>query len=116
MMERFKGSLASYRLPLVVPTFIEQPEHCGVLRVERGAMSREFNVRGGCLTQVSSNEPREHLAEVLADLRIIDRAQAAAAFEEAEAHQVPFGIHLVARGLGSVHLYSTKTVQSTKTA
>ena len=46
----------------------------------------------------SSNEPREHLAQVLSDLDILDVATAAAAFEGARAESVPFGTFLVDRG------------------
>jgi hypothetical protein len=98
-MERFKGNLASYRLRLLMPAFFKAPEVDGVLRVERGAVRRHFFIQRGYLVGESSSEPTEHLGQVLARLRLLDAARAAAAFDEAEAARVPFGTFLVERGL-----------------
>lgn len=98
-MERFKGNLASYRLQLLMPAFFEAPAVDGMLRVERGAVRRHFFFQRGHLVGESSSEPMEHLGQVLARLRILDAATAAAAFVAAEAAGVPFGTFVVERGL-----------------
>lgn len=96
-MEHFKGSLAHYRLQLVMPPLFASQEVEGTLRVERGAVQRHFFFRGGYLVGESSSEPTEHLGQVLVDLRILDAARAAAAFEAAENAGIPFGTFLVQR-------------------
>ncbi|PTL85787.1 DUF4388 domain-containing protein [Vitiosangium sp. GDMCC 1.1324] len=98
-MDRFKGNLASYRLQLLMPAFFEAPAVDGMLRVERGAVRRHFFFQRGLLVGESSSEPREHLGQVLARLRILDAERAAEAFEAAEAAEVPFGTFVVERGL-----------------
>ena len=98
-MESFNGSLASYRLQMVVPPLFASPGVEGTLRVERGAVRRCFQVKDGCLVGESSNDPREHLAQVLVNLRILDAPRAAAAFEAAERASVPYGTFLVQRCL-----------------
>ena len=98
-MERFKGSLASYGLALLMPAFFEAPGVSGVLRVERGAVRRHFFLQDGSLVGESSSEPTEHLGQVLARLGLLDAARAAAAFAAAEAAQTPFGAFVVERGL-----------------
>lgn len=96
-MEHFKGSLAHYRLQLVMPPLFAIQNVEGTLRVERGAIQRRFFFRGGFLVGESSSEPTEHLGQVLVDLRILDAARAAAAFEAAENARIPFGTFLVQR-------------------
>ncbi|XXF81468.1 DUF4388 domain-containing protein [Myxococcaceae bacterium GXIMD 01537] len=96
-MEHFKGSLAHYRLQLVMPPLFASQGVEGVLRVERGAVQRHFFFRGGFLIGESSSEPTEHLGQVLVDLRILDAVRAAAAFEAAENAGIPFGTFLVQR-------------------
>jgi Domain of unknown function (DUF4388) len=98
-MDRFKGNLASYRLQLLMPAFFEAPAVDGMLRVERGAVRRHFFFQRGYLVGESSSEPTEHLGQMLARLRLLDAARAAAAFERAEAEGVPFGTFLVEQGL-----------------
>ena len=100
-MEHFKGSLAHYRLQLLMPALFDAsaPVAEGILRLERGAVLRRFYFRDGLLVGESSSEPGEHLAQVLANLRILDAERAAAAFEAAETGGVPFGTYLVDRGL-----------------
>ena len=100
-MDRFKGSLASYRLELLMPAFFEAPGVSGVLRVERAAVRRHFFLQEGLLVGESSSEPTEHLGQVLARLGLLDAARAAAAFAAAEAAQRPFGAFVVERGLVS---------------
>ncbi|WP_164018097.1 DUF4388 domain-containing protein [Pyxidicoccus trucidator] len=96
-MESFNGSLASYRLQMVMPPLFTAPGVEGTLRVERGAVRRCFQVKDGCLVGESSNDPREHLAQVLVNLRILDAPRAAAAFEAAEGAGIPYGTFLVQR-------------------
>ncbi len=96
-MEHFKGSLAHYRLQLVMPPLFASQDVEGTLRVERGAIQRHFFFRGGFLVGESSSEATEHLGQVLVDLRILDAARAAAAFEAAENAGIPFGTFLVQR-------------------
>ena len=96
-MESFNGSLASYRLQMVMPPLFTGPGVDGTLRVERGAIRRCFQVKDGFLVGESSNDPREHLAQVLVNLRILDAPRAAAAFEAAEGAGVPYGTFLVQR-------------------
>lgn len=98
-MERFRGNLANYKLQLLVPAFIASPQAGGTLRVERAAVRRLFFLQEGLLVGESSSEPHEHLGQVLVDLHILDAAQAAEAFAEAEAAGVPFGTYVVERGL-----------------
>ncbi|MBZ4417323.1 DUF4388 domain-containing protein [Myxococcus sp. RHSTA-1-4] len=96
-MESFNGSLASYRLQMVMPPLFTAQGVEGTLRVERGAVRRCFHVKDGCLVGESSNDPREHLAQVLVNLRILDAPRAAAAFEAAEGAGIPYGTFLVQR-------------------
>src|SRR6218665_887349 len=98
-MERFKGNLASYGLSLLMPAFFDTLGVNGTLRVERAAVRRQFFLRDGHLVGESSSDPREHLGQVLARLRILDAARAATAFEASEAARVPLGTFLVERGL-----------------
>ncbi|WP_434391437.1 DUF4388 domain-containing protein [Melittangium boletus] len=98
-MERFKGSLASYGLTLLMPAFFDALGVEGTLRVERAAVRRQFFLRDGYLVGESSSDPREHLGQVLARLRILDASRAAMAFEASEAARVPLGAFLVERGL-----------------
>jgi hypothetical protein len=97
-MEPFKASLAHYRLSLIVPALLDRNLLTATMRLERGAVRRAFHFRDGFLVAESSNEPREHLAQVLSDLNILDVATAAAAFEAARSESVPFGTFLVDRG------------------
>ncbi|WP_426731317.1 DUF4388 domain-containing protein [Myxococcus faecalis] len=96
-MESFKGSLASYRLQMVMPPLFSTAGVEGTLRVERGAIRRCFQVKDGFLVGESSNDPREHLSQVLVNLRILDAPRAAAAFEAAEGAGTPYGTFLVQR-------------------
>ncbi|MCP3061626.1 DUF4388 domain-containing protein [Myxococcus sp. K38C18041901] len=96
-MESFKGSLASYRLQMVMPPLFSTAGVEGTLRVERGAIRRCFQVKDGFLVGESSNDPREHLSQVLVNLRILDAPRAAAAFEAAEGAGSPYGTFLVQR-------------------
>ncbi|MFP2932527.1 DUF4388 domain-containing protein, partial [Pyxidicoccus sp. 3LG] len=96
-MESFNGSLASYRLQMVMPPLFTAPGVEGTLRVERGAVQRCFHVKDGHLVGESSNDPREHLSQVLVNLRILDAPRAAAAFEAAEGAGTPYGTFLVQR-------------------
>ncbi|MFP2908694.1 DUF4388 domain-containing protein [Pyxidicoccus sp. 3LFB2] len=96
-MESFNGSLASYRLQMVMPPLFAAPGVEGTLRVERGAVRRCFQIKDGHLVGESSNDPREHLAQVLVNLRILDAPRAAAAFEAAEGAGIPYGTFLVQR-------------------
>lgn len=98
-MEKFRGALASYRLKLLVPALVEGGGATGLLVLERGAVRREFQVVNGCLVAERSNDPREHLTQLLADLKILSAAQAAVAFERAEASGIRFGKYLVQNDL-----------------
>lgn len=98
-MERFRGALASYRLKLLVPAMIEGDGATGLLALERGATRREFQLVAGCLVSERSNEPREHLTQLLADLKILSAAAAATAFERAEASGIKFGKYLIQNDL-----------------
>ncbi len=82
-MEAFSGSLAHYRLSFLMPALFEGRLFEGKLRLERGAVIREFTFREGSLIAESSNAPSEHLAQHLADLRVLDAEVAAAAFDAA---------------------------------
>ncbi|MBU8894686.1 DUF4388 domain-containing protein [Corallococcus sp. H22C18031201] len=96
-MEPFTGSLSSYRLQMVMPPLFTAAKLEGTLRVERGAIRRQFFVKDGFLVGESSTDPREHLAQVLVHLRILDAPRAAAAFEAAESADMPYGTFLVQR-------------------
>ncbi len=97
-MEHFKGNLSSYRLSLMMPALFEQGPVTGRLLVERGPCRREFSVEHGAVVAERSTDPREHLAQVLADLRILPPERSAAAFEAAEGSGQPLGRFLVDRG------------------
>lgn len=96
-MDPFCANLSNYRLPLVVPALFDKKLLTGTLRVRRGATERAFSFRDGHLVAASSNEPREHLAQVLSDLKILDLQRSAAAFEAAHAAKVPLGAFLLER-------------------
>jgi hypothetical protein len=96
-MESFKGSLANYRMEMVMPPLFTAPGVEGTLTVERGAVRRGFHVKDGFLVGESSTDPREHLAQVLVNLRILTAPRAAAAFEAAEGAGVAYGTFLVQR-------------------
>jgi len=98
-MEPFRGSLAHYRLQLLVPALFEGPLVSGTLTLERGAVRREFQLWHGRIVASSSTAPEEHLAQVLVDLKILDASRAAVAFEGAESQHAWLGAHLVAQGL-----------------
>jgi Domain of unknown function (DUF4388) len=97
-MERLEASLAHYRLPLIVPALLDRTLLTGTLRLERGAIRRAFHFRDGFLVAESSNEPREHLAQVLSQLNILDVETSAAAFEAARGVGLPLGAFLIERG------------------
>src|SRR5262245_4274990 len=98
-MQALQVSLTSYRMPLLIPALSEGSETSGTLRVERGKIRREFQIRDGMLLAASSNAPWEHLSQVLCDLRILDTTRAAAAFAAAEAGLEPLGEYLLEHGL-----------------
>lgn len=97
-MEPFRANLSNYRLSLVVPALFDRKSLTGTLTLSRGALVREFRFTGGFLCSASSNEPREHLAQVLCNLGILDVERSAAAFEAVRAVCRPFGAFLVERG------------------
>jgi hypothetical protein len=97
-MEPFKASLAHYRLSLLVPALLDRTLLTATMLLERGAVRRSFHFRDGFLLAESSNEPREHLAQVLSDLNILDVATGAGAFEAARSESVALGAFLVNRG------------------
>jgi hypothetical protein len=101
MVVPIKASLAHYRLPLIVPALLDRTLLTGTLRLERGAIRRAFHFRDGFLVAERSNEPREHLAQVLSQLNILDLATAAAAFEAARNAAVALGTFLIERGFVS---------------
>src|SRR3954467_2330582 len=90
-MQVFQVSLTSSRLPLLIPALSEGSLASGTLRVERGKIRRDFQIRDGHLVAASSTAPWEHLSQVLCDLRILDTARAADAFAQAEAEDAPLG-------------------------
>lgn len=98
-MERFSGALANYRLRLLVPALCEARGATGLLAVERGAIRRQFVLVEGCMVSERSNDPKEHLSQMLADLRILSAAEAALSFERAEATGIKFGQYLLEHGL-----------------
>lgn len=98
-MEKFRGELANYRLQLLAPALFEAEGATGLLVVERGATRREFQIVAGCMVSERSNEPREHLTQLLADLKILPAAKAAEAFERAEASGIKFGKYLIENDL-----------------
>src|SRR4051812_5364450 len=98
MIEKFRGSLAHYRLSLLVPALFEGKKPVsGTLRLERGATRREFLIQEGSVVAAISNEPGEHLAQILVNLKILDPARAAAAFEAANRARLPLGTFLLER-------------------
>ena len=97
-MEAFSGSLAHYRLSFLMPALLGEKLFEGKLRIERGAVAREFTFRTGCLVAQSSNAAREHLAQVLVDFGVLDAQLAASAFDVAFEAGIPYGTHLVNRG------------------
>ncbi len=94
-MEHFKGSLANYRLQLMVPALCERNRVDGILRVERAGTLRRFYFRNGWLVAATSNQPAEHLCQVLVNLRLLEARRAAAAFEAAESLGMSLGTFLV---------------------
>ncbi len=103
-MQRFHGSLAHYRLPLVVPALFQSGDAQGVLKVRRGPVQREFFLAGGKLVAESSNDPREHLAQALVDARVLEARAAVAAFERAKSQGMVLGAFLVKAGVVPVPL------------
>ncbi|HEY8207728.1 MAG TPA: DUF4388 domain-containing protein [Myxococcaceae bacterium] len=97
-MQAIQVSLTSYRLPLLIPALSEGAQTSGRLRVERGKIRRDFDLRDGYLVAASSTAPWEHLSQVLCDLRILDTTRAAEAFAAAEAEDSPLGQWLLDRG------------------
>lgn len=97
-MEACKGSLAHYRVELLIPALFEGANVRGRLRLERGPVRRQFEIMDGMLVAESSNQPGEHLAQLLANLKVLDAGRAAAAYEAAEALKVTYGAFLVERG------------------
>ena len=97
-MDSFSGNLSDYRLQLVVPALFDGRPATGELTVARGSIARSFVLARGFLVSARSNLPREHLPQVLVELKILDLAQAAAAFEAARGASVSFGSFLVDRG------------------
>jgi hypothetical protein len=98
-MEPFRGSLAHYRLQLLVPALFEGQLVSGTMSLERGAVRREFHLWHGRIVFSSSTAPEEHLAQVLVDLNILDASTAAHAFEGAEAQRIWLGAYLMEQGL-----------------
>lgn len=98
-MDRFSGALANYRLKLLVPAICEGRGETGLLVLERGAIRREFQIVEGCLVSERTNDPREHLTQLLVDLKIFTANKAAEAFERAEASGMKFGKYLLEQGL-----------------
>lgn len=107
-MQSFVASLSHYRLSLVVPALLDRRLFSGMIRVERGAIRRAFVFREGLLVAERSNEPREHLAQVLSNLGVLDVERAAQAYEQARRAQVPYGTFLVERG----HLDRARLVEA----
>lgn len=96
-MEHFKANLASYRVALLMPALIDGRGVKGTLRMERAGVKREFIVHEGALLNQCSNQPHEHLTQVLVDLKILDAQHAAAAYEAAESVGQALGTFLVER-------------------
>lgn len=97
-MEGLRSSLAHHRLSFLMPALLEGRLLQGTLRLERGAIQRDFVFRDGYLVHARSNEAHEHLAQVLVNLRILDPQVAAATFDAAHGAGRPYGEHLVSRG------------------
>lgn len=97
-MDVTRGSLAHHRVELLIPALYEGARLRGRLTLERGPVRREFDIQDGVLVGERSNQPSEHLAQLLDNLRVLDARRSAAAFEAAEASGVPFGAFLVERG------------------
>jgi hypothetical protein len=97
-MENFRANLAHYRLPLVVPALFDGKQLTATMRVERGAVRRVFCFRDGNLVGASSNDPREHLAQVLCDLNLLDLTRSAEAFGAAHRLRRVLGAFLLERG------------------
>src|SRR5262245_43523094 len=98
-MQAIQVSLTSYRMPLLIPALSEGAHASGTLRVERGKVRRDFELRDGSLVAASSTAPWEHLSQVLCDLRILDTARAAEAFAASEAEDLPLAQWLMDRGM-----------------
>ncbi len=98
-MKAFKGSLANYRLPLLVPALVDAGPVSGRLRLSRGPMVRDFLIEGGLLVSQASNDPREHLGQVLVDQRVLTLWTAVEAFGEARKQGIPFGAYVELTGL-----------------
>jgi hypothetical protein len=98
-MEAFSGSLTRYRLSLLMPALIEGAPLTGTLTLTRGSLLREFIFDQGFLVGECSNDPHEHLSQLLVDLEVLDAEAAASAFAAAEALNVLFGEYLVDRNV-----------------
>jgi hypothetical protein len=96
-MDNTRGNLAHHRLSFLMPALFEGQPPTGALTVSRGSVRRTFWVSQGFLVAESSNVPREHLGQVLVDLRVLPAAKAAAAFEASERERRPFGTFLLER-------------------
>jgi hypothetical protein len=100
-MEPFGGSLAHYRLQLLVPALLRAPPLSGRLILERGPERREFTVHDGRVVGLSSSVPGEHLGQVLADQGVLSASEAAEAFEAAGAAGCRVAEWLVSGGKAS---------------
>lgn len=94
-MEHFRGSLSSYRLPLLMPALFEVEPLSGELSVRRGARCRRFFVRDARVVAVASTDPKEHLTQALVERGLLELSRAAHAFEEARAKGEHVGQYLV---------------------
>ncbi len=90
-----RADLAHHRLALVVPALLQRTPATFTLRLERGATVRTFRVVEGVVVESTSTDVREHLAQVLANLGMLELTSAAEAFDRARAAGLPLGAWLL---------------------
>jgi hypothetical protein len=97
-LDVFRGSLAHYRLELILPALFQGSPWNGRLRLERGPVQRTFFIENGMLQAESSSVPSEHLTQVLANRSLVEASLGVAAFTFAEQRGVWVGRVLIERG------------------
>jgi hypothetical protein len=97
-LDVFRGSLAHFRLDLILPALFSGSPFSGRLRLERGPVQRTFFIEKGLLQAESSSVPNEHLTQVLANLSLVEASAGVEAFTHAEQRGVALGRVLIDRG------------------
>ncbi len=96
-MKSFDVQLDRHPFSRVVSALLRVGAPSGRLTLKRGGLERRFELVEGELVAESSTDPREHLAQVLVNLGLLDAPRATAAFEAAEATSQPLGEVLISR-------------------